>query len=319
MMKPRRAGLLFAGLLGTLVILRGLSGAQQPTGGSISAFRAVYENVTGTLGLFRLDTTNNFYVFGSSKQIPGAVLVSSGTAVIQSTSTVATNPILQIRNAAGTILGSWMQNGNLQLVTGQYFGDGSTLTGIPGTGSTTTWTGGNKFVGVAGTSVTAGNFFVSAVTTMTGTEYHTGAVHMSTGSCVDFAANFGFTTTATSFVAAAQVAQSSVTITLAGTRVRCELQGSSSNGTSGAQTFASFAMDGSVSAFPNTSSSIGLVWVDEPSAGYPMNIGTARELTTTPGAHTFLFGLWGNAGTITFPAVGASNTAQFCCREVPAQ
>lgn len=163
MTKARKAGLLFACGLAVLAALQGISGAQQPTGGAISAYRAVYENVSGTLGRFRFDTTNNFFVFGSSGGVAGAVLTSSGTAVIQSTSTVSTNPVLQIRNAAGAILGSWQQGGNLQLVTGQFLGDGSALAGLPGLSSTSTWTGTQQWAQIA-------NFF-SSVNLSSATSY----------------------------------------------------------------------------------------------------------------------------------------------------
>lgn len=109
-----------------------------------------------------LDVRNNRYLFGSTTPVTGiaARVVSSGTVVIQSTSSTNANDVLQIRNNAGSEIMGVTQQGRVGIgvanpttqldVSGtinatMFTGDGSALSGLPGLASTITWSGSHYF------------------------------------------------------------------------------------------------------------------------------------------------------------------------------
>lgn len=115
-----------------------------PTG---TVIRQIFDGASGVYGKYRIifdGSSNNYAIFGSS-QAPsgnavGAVVMSSGSFVAQSTSTTAEYKFFELLNNAGVELLSLTQAGNLTLKTGgHYLGDGSTLSGLPGTNATVTW------------------------------------------------------------------------------------------------------------------------------------------------------------------------------------
>jgi hypothetical protein len=188
MNKAQRSGLIFGVLLAAAVVLQGVSRAQLPTGGSAAAaYRAVYENLSGTLGRFRLDTTNNYYVFGSSRQYAGAVLFSSGSLVAQSTSATNAHAVFQVLNNAASLIMKVTQQGRVGIgvtlptaaldVSGTinataFTGDGSALAGIPGANSTTTWTAPQHYSNAVNLSSANANIVMGASVTIRGAVVH---------------------------------------------------------------------------------------------------------------------------------------------------
>lgn len=85
----------------------------------------------------------------------GASGLTGGLAVFKSTSATSAHPIIQAQNNSGTQVFAITQGGNLTITgamaAASYTGDGSGLTGVPGTGSTSTWTGSNSYTNVNST------------------------------------------------------------------------------------------------------------------------------------------------------------------------
>jgi hypothetical protein len=195
MSRSRKAGLLFSALMIAIAALRGISIAQQSTGSSTSPFRAVYENVSNSLGRYRLDTINNFFVFGSTKQIPGSVLSSSGTFIVQSTTTSAGNPVIQALSSALSSIFLLDTGGNVTipgtLTAGTLLGNGSRLTGVPASGSTTTWSGSNYYANLVQVSSPTSKFVSGSSATFNGAIYGTPAYVAVWTSSATASSNFG--------------------------------------------------------------------------------------------------------------------------------
>lgn len=90
----------------------------------------------------------------------GASGLSGGLLVVKSTASTAAHPIIQAQDNTGAQVFAVTNAGNLNL-TGTvaataFTGSGAALTGIPGTASTSTWTGSNTFSGT-GSSTTIVN------------------------------------------------------------------------------------------------------------------------------------------------------------------
>lgn len=160
--KARKLGLyLSLAFLTTLVGLKATTAAGLPILPGQQAVTAVLNYFSDPSGKLRIDVVNNRFVFGSTTAANGAVLTSSGTLVVQSTSATAGYKLFRLLNNAGTELLSMAQGGDLTIAAGGKFqGDGSALTGLPGLASTSTWSGSNTYSGPGVTSTTFNNIGV---------------------------------------------------------------------------------------------------------------------------------------------------------------
>src|SRR3990172_34285 len=98
----KKFSLFFSVLVVGVFVLVAKADLQTTTG---TAIRQVFDFSSGRNGRFRLDAVNNQFIFGSSAPVVGAVLVSSGAVVIQSTSATNGYAVLRVlNNAASEIL-----------------------------------------------------------------------------------------------------------------------------------------------------------------------------------------------------------------------
>jgi hypothetical protein len=157
-------------LAAVLAIVAGVGLAiadQNPTSGTVA--RAVYDVLSGRN--MRLDGVNDRFVFGSTTPATGAVLTSSGTVVVQSTSPTSSYPFFRLLNNARTALVSLTQGGALTvngtIAATSYTGDGSALQGVLATGSTVTATGSWYFANSVSFSSPTTSFNIGPNTTVT--------------------------------------------------------------------------------------------------------------------------------------------------------
>jgi hypothetical protein len=282
----------------------GLARADLNDATGFTPIRVVFDYVAGRNGKFKIDATNNAFVFGSTTPVSGAVLTSSGTLVVQSISSTAGSKFFRLLNLAGSELLSFTQGGTLTvngpIAATSYTGDGSQLAGVPATSSTATWTAPQYYANTVNISSPTSGLFVTAASTFTG------KVVMSTASVVSASGTTAQATMIVAFTTATITVQGS-TVTVA---INCPVQ----SNTTGAAQWAGVMMDGA--------------WLgsQSPTKGLASSgsIGSANEinLTTppvpfviTPGQHNFALSLANNGGgTLTFPSTHAE-----ACRLIVAE
>lgn len=190
-----------SGLLCAVVIL-GLAAVVKadlnPTG---TVIRQIFDGASGRFGRYRIifDGTNNYAVFGSSQAPQGAALgatvLSSGTFVAQSTSSTNTHMFFRLLNQAGSLLMNVSQQGRVGIgvalpttaldVSGTinataFTGNGSSLSGLPGVNSTTTWTAPHFYSNSLNISSATSSLVVGSSATFQGRIVTSGQIHNST-------------------------------------------------------------------------------------------------------------------------------------------
>lgn len=146
---------------------------QRPNSSSI---RVVFDFASGRGGKYRIDAVNNQFIFGSSQPISGAVLVSSGTTVVLSTTATPTQRVFDVMNNAAATLFRVLQNGSVQISSSVVVGGDISAVGGNFSGNVTT---GGMFIG-SGAGIT-GLAGANATNTWTQPQYFTAGIHSSSG------------------------------------------------------------------------------------------------------------------------------------------
>jgi hypothetical protein len=154
--------------------------------------------------------------------------------------------------------------------------------------------------------------------TFSGNNSFIGQVHVSSGFVNNFVAS-AFNVNQTALNTSATVTGSTGSFTVQGSTVECWVSGSAEGSASGNGMIATITVDGSATAIPGTSATVGAFsCTSGASSPFICPIKDHREFQVTAGvSHTFVLYMWMISSTATWP--GAKNVGQFGCREVPSR
>jgi hypothetical protein len=169
------------------------------------------------------------------------------------------------------------------------------------------------------TSIVNGNMFETSTGTSINLPFTaTGQVHISSGFVNNFLAS-AFSVSQTALNTAATVTGSTGSFVVQGSTVECWVAGAAEASASGNGMIATITVDGSATAIPGTSSTVGAFSCT--SGASTPNICPIKDRiqfqVTAGSSHTFVLFMWMISSTATWP--GSHNVGQFGCREVPSR